>query len=105
MPSIYTQRGQVSAYGLACGYADDYTLPAEIGDVRVRLTYNGCTYDVNVIAYGQQLTWFDLPDGRKVIAGWAQFDRLADARKFYKRLRLVTSLGQAYAECICQHYN
>lgn len=105
MPSIYTQRGQVSAYGLACGYADVYTMSAESGDVEVRLTDNGCTYDVKVIAHGQPLTWFDLPDGRKVLAGWAQFDKLADARKFHKRLALTTSVGMAYAECLTQHYN
>ena len=85
MPSIYTQRGQVSAYGLACGYADVYTMSTESGDVEVRLTDNGCTYDVKILPLG------------KVMAGWAQFDKLADARKFYKRLRLATSLSQACA--------
>lgn len=101
MPSIYTQRGQVSAYGLACGYADVYTMSTESGDVEVRLTDNGCTYDVDVVsAKAQPRPWIDLPGGGKVMAGWAQFDKLADARKFHKRLRLATSLGQAYAECL-----
>lgn len=104
MPAIYTKRGQVSAYGLACGYEDVYTRDTENGPVNFALSYNGCTYDVNVIPLGALREFVEIQGKGKVLMGWAQFDTLAEARKFHKRLALSPSVGFAYAECLTKHY-
>ncbi len=98
---INRSNGDVSAYGLACGYVDVKTRELESGrTAEVRLSHNGNNYDVDIWVGNPE--FIDLPNGGKIKAGWAQFDKLSDARKFQRRLMSphVASLGVAYAHCL-----
>jgi len=96
MPETKLADGRVSAYGLACGYIDRDTLVTESGRVfHVDLTANGCTYDVD--AYYADEPRYRI-DG--VVVGWAQFDRLTDARRFKAKLMRAGDVGMAHAACI-----
>lgn len=95
--------GSISAYGLACGYIDVKTRELESGrTAEIRLSYNGNSYDVDAALPGEYRERIELSDGSQIISGWAQFDKLSDARKFQRRLMSphVTSLGVAYAHCL-----
>lgn len=109
MPNMTLKNGSVSAYGLVCGGIDikhRETVSGKIVDIQ--LSYNGATYDVDVIIPGEFREWIDLENGSRVIAGWAQFDKLGDARKFQQRLatgRNIQTTGDMFAHCIAaMHY-
>ena len=92
MTNMRLKDGGLSAYALGCGYIDVMTRDTEepFGrQLEVRLSYNGCTYDVELS--GDAFTcrnWdrMELPSGAKVSPGWVQFDRLSDARKYQRHL-------------------
>ena len=99
---ITLKDGSISAYGLACGYIDKRTRRIESGEtVEITLVYNGSSYDVDVRPPSGR-EWIDLPNGGRIMAGWAQFDKLSDARKFQRRLMSphVRTVGDAYAHCL-----
>lgn len=93
--------GSPSAYGLACGYAQTDTLVTEDGrKFHLRLSYNGCTYDVDLVPDEGPREWVRLPNGIRLVTGWAQFDNLTPARKFYRKMLRARNVGEAYAACI-----
>lgn len=99
---ITLKNGDISAYGLACGYVqtasvgpvipdrirrktEDYVnrgrdIPpstATVARFQVRLTSNGCTYDVE--------RW-DHSDLCRETTLWEQYDTLTEARRAFRRM-------------------
>ena len=96
---FYTANGQLTAYAFRCGYVDRMTRMAASGLVSFEISHNGTTYDVDIIPANGFREWRTLPNGTKVIEGWAQFSTLKEAREFRKRAYNTDSLGMAYANC------
>lgn len=64
---FYTKTRQLTAYALACGYADvERNLVSE-----TRLTWNGTTYDVQTTLKGYSGKYWE----------WSQHDNIASARR------------------------
>lgn len=114
MPNMRLRDGSLSAYALGCGYIDVMTRDTEepFGrHLEIRLSYNGCTYDVEL--GGDAFTcreWdrMELPGFGKVSPGWAQFDRLSDARKYQRHLasaRNLQTVGGVVADMYLKHCN
>lgn len=84
---INLKNGDISAYGLACGYIDvkPHTTADNV-DMEIRLSFNGATYDVDAVISGEAREFLPAPSGHKIMSGWAQFDTLTDARKFQRSL-------------------
>lgn len=107
MAEFNLANGDVSAYGLACGYLDEKRRQLQNGDsVVITLSFNGCTYDVDVTPPGNApREWITTSSGRHIISGWAQFDRLGDARKFQRRLAKaphIRTTGDMFAHCLVE---
>jgi len=68
--NINTKRGNLSAYGLACGYIEQ----SENGNNRVTLYRESCAYHV---------TCFNMYTGDKK---WDCYDTLKEAQQAYKNL-------------------
>ena len=85
MSETHTVRGDVSAYGLAIGLVQETIRHTTEGrEYRITLRSNGCTYDVNA-GYTDEIPGWIIGNNRvKLLAGWAQFDRLGDARQFFR---------------------
>lgn len=93
--------GSLSAYALACGHVQTDTLVTEDGrKFHLRLSHNGCTYDIHLVPDEGPREWVHLPDGTRIVTGWAQFDSLTSARKFYRKVLRSRWVGEAYAACI-----
>ena len=112
MTNMRLKDGSLSAYALGCGYIDVITRDTESGrQLEIRLSYNGCTYDVELS--GDAFTcheWdrMELPSGAKVSPGWVQFDRLSDARKYQRHLasaRNFHTVGGVVADMFLKHVN
>jgi hypothetical protein len=67
---FYNKNGDLSIYGLACGYIQKYV--ANNGQ-KLELWHEGCTYHVRRVT----------PDHQRIV--WEVFDndKLTEARKFY----------------------
>ncbi len=74
MPELRTARGRISAYGLACGYAES----AYHGRVNVTLWAEHGVYHVRAHDHGNK---------RRVF--WKSFHRLSDARKHFDHARVL----------------
>src|SRR5690606_27421826 len=99
--TMHNADGSLSAYALACGYVQSDALVTEDGRrFHLRLSYNGCTYAVDLVPAVGLRGWTRLPNGVKVVTGWAQFDNLTPARKFYRKILRSRNVGEAYAACI-----
>lgn len=95
----HTKRGDVSAYGLAIGLVESKERATESGRIwRFSLAWNGASYDVNAFDTDSPREYIETTFG-KVLAGWAQFDTLTDARKFYRRISSMPDTYLINAEC------
>lgn len=94
--------GSLNAYALACGYIDTViTRKLDNGATAyVKLSYNGASYDVRVSRSDEYMEMIELNDGRRILAGWAQFDTLTEARKFIRKLRGHRGVTEWIAACI-----
>lgn len=94
--------GSLNAYALACGYIDTVaTREIDNGATAyAKLSYNGATYDVHVTRSDEYMSMIELNDGRRILAGWAQFDTLTEARKFIRKLRASKGFTEWIAACI-----
>ena len=108
MDKFTLKDGSVSAYGLACGYIDIKHRTTKSGvDVEVRLSNNGATYDIDVHVPGEPNEFVEINGGAKVLEGWAQFDKLTDARRFQKKLVTspnIKTTGDMMFQCLHTHY-
>lgn len=98
---IHLADGQISAYGLACGYVQVEKIGPQVPDLiaqrvcedptittqrwQVRMLANSATYDVVV--------WDHHPDAPALRAHWFQADTLTDARHLFRRV--VAALRKA----------
>lgn len=72
MPKLRTKTGELTPYGLACGYVQTH----EVSDIRVTLWHEGGPmYHVRAHDFGEH---------RRI--AWDSFERLTDARKAYRRM-------------------
>src|SRR5690606_27334539 len=72
---FHNKDGSLTHYALACGYVQSETMVTEDGrEFDLRLSYNGCTYDVDIVPVEGPRDWTLLPNGVKLVSGWAQFD-------------------------------
>jgi len=71
--NIHTKRGNLSAYGLSCGYAERYTTK----DVRIELSKEYCCYHVKASGKTHEGKWQE----------WQSFDTLTEARKALSRIK------------------
>lgn len=101
MSKIHNKSGELSAYGLACGYIDcRFPTLGDGTEVEVRLSYNGCTYDVEAGRMMISPGWVERQDGSKIVEGWAQFDKLGEARSFAKRISRAESWDDLVEYCL-----
>lgn len=87
-PSLYLTNGELSAYGLACGYLEQS--PDNGNGDSVELRHDGC-YHVHIREAGVTVDsetripfWIDSDEGSKIRADWHTFDTLTEARRFYR---------------------
>lgn len=87
-PNLYLTNGELSAYGLACGYLE--RSPVNVNGDEVELRHDGC-YHVHVREAGVTVDsetrmplWVESEEGSKVRADWHTFDTLTEARRFYR---------------------
>ena len=103
MPNMTLKNGDLSAYALGCGYIQRRILSTADGRAfELTLSHNGATFDVDIRIADDSVPreWIDMQDGSRILAGWAQFDQLGNARRFFARMLRATNLGDAYAACI-----
>lgn len=90
-PRFYNKDGTLTHYAMGCGYIQTES----IKESQLRLSYNGCTFDVKV--------WHDheLPHfaenpyrGGRTKTGWAQFDTLTEARRAWRAFRKRLKQGE-----------
>lgn len=88
--------GTLTAYALSLGYIDRWERETDTGEVwHIDLSRNtGGTYDVNFYKPG---TVREFTHG--TLNGWAQFDRLTDARKLVEYLRTVRDSANGIVRC------
>lgn len=101
-PKFRNADGTLTAYALACGYADTVAAdgsPDYYGTDAdaVRLSFNGCTYDVHVRQQGvthdgDYPRWVSTAYGR-TRADWHQFDTLAEARRAWRTFARAIRTG------------
>lgn len=102
--TITLSDGHISAYGLMCGYVDITKRHTDQGHaVEYRLTHNGCSYDIHIRIDGESPGWAPLSNGRRVLAGWAQFDRLTDARAFIRTMSRQATTADNIVSCLATH--
>lgn len=100
-PKFRNADGTLTAYALACGYVQSDTLATEDGRrFHLRLSHNGCTYDIDLVPDVGAREWTRLPNGGKIVTGWAQFDSLTPARKLYRKVLRARNVGEAYVACL-----
>ena len=98
---FHNKDGSLTHYALACGYVQSETMVTEDGrEFDLRLSYNGCTYDVDIVPVEGPRDWTLLPNGVKLVSGWAQFDSLTAARRMYRKILRTRNVGEAYAACL-----
>ena len=70
--NIKTKRGNLSAYGLGCGYVER----TEDGQITVQLSHEHCTYHVKKKVIATDTRW----------SIWQSYDTLKEAQQAYKNL-------------------
>jgi len=70
--NIYTKRGNLSAYGLSCGYVERL----EDGCITVQLSHEHCTYHVKKKVIATDTRW----------TIWQSYYTLKEAQQAYKNL-------------------
>lgn len=101
--TVFTNKdGSLNSYALACGYIDTVITRELDNDATayVKLSHNGATYDVHITRSDEYMEMIELNDGRRILAGWAQFDSLAEARKFIRKLSQGRGFTEWLAACI-----
>lgn len=90
------RNGTLTAYALSLGYIDRWERETDTGEVwHIDLSRNtGGTYDVNFYKPGTVRGFT-----RGIPNGWAQFDRLTDARKLVEYLRTVRDSANGIVRC------